>query len=427
MSPVTVSQAVARLVAEGLLLTRPGSGTFVAPRRESPSQGGIDTSWQALALGDRTLDAQSVTYLSQPGLGGALKLGGGYPHPSLLPTRALAAALARATRRPDAADAPPVTGLPALQAWFAEATGTPAIMPDDVLITSGTQAALGTTFRAIAPAGDVVLVEAPSYLGGLAAIAAARLRAIQVPADEHGVRPELLAAAFKETGARLFYCQPTFQNPTGATLAGDRRECVLRAAAEAGAFIIEDDCGRALAHERAAPAPLLADDHDGRVIYATSLTKAISPNLRVGALIARGPAAERLRSLHLVEHLFIPRPLQEAALELLSAAAWRRHQSALSAELAHRRDTLSNALASKLPDARLTTTPRGGLYLWAALPERINDLSLAARAREAGVLITPGRPHYAAESPGPHIRLSFAATANTDQLVDGVKRLATVM
>ena len=134
-----------------------------------------------------------------------------------------------------------------------------------------------------------MLLESPTYIGAIAVARAARLRTVPVPTDEQGVQPDQLAAAFAATGARLFYCQPTFHNPTGTVLASHRRGQVLAAAREAGAFVIEDDFARWLSHERPAPPPLLADDTDGRVVHIASLTKATSPNLRVGALIARGP------------------------------------------------------------------------------------------------------------------------------------------
>lgn len=425
VSPVTLSRALAVLAAEGVLVTRPGSGTYVL-EHSSHATGPADLSWQTLALADRTIDAASVSFLLQTEVEGAVSLAGGYPHPSLLPNRALGTALARAARRPDATERPTPAGIPALRAWFARSLGT-AISPEDVIVTGGAQAAISTAFRAIAPAGAPVLLESPTYVGAIAVARAARLRAIPIPTDGNGVQPDLLAAAFKSTGARVFYCQPTFQNPTGSVLAADRREQVLAAARDAGAFVIEDDFARWLAHERPAPPPLIADDNDGRVVHIASLTKPISPNLRVGALIARGPVAERLAALRLVDDFFVPRALQEAALELVSAPAWRAHLSHLRAALIDRRTLLLNALSEHLPDLAVSRVPTGGLHLWARLPDHLDDLQLAARARSAGVLISPGRPYFAAEPPAPHLRLSFAAVHHGGELSEGVKRLAGVL
>lgn len=425
VSPVTLSRALAVLAAEGVLSTRPGSGTYVAERAARAAEP-PDLSWQTIALGDRTVDPTSVAFLLQAEPAGAMSLAGGYPHPSLLPNRALGSALARAGRRPDASERPPPAGIPALRAWFARSAGA-AISPEDVLITGGAQAALSAAFRAIVPSGAPVLLESPTYIGAIAVARAARLRTVPVPIDEHGVRPDLLAAAFAATGARLFYCQPTFHNPTGTVLAHHRREQVLAAARAAGAFVIEDDFARWLSHERPAPAPLLTDDIDGRVVHIASLTKATSPNLRVGALIARGPVAERLRALRLVDDFFVPRLLQEAALELVSAPAWRGHLVRLAAGLAERRTALLAALTDQLPEVRVSRLPAGGLHLWARLPDHVDDLALAAQARAAGVPVGPGRPYFSAEPPAPYLRLSFAAVRDVGELCQAVHRLATAM
>ncbi len=426
VSPVTVSRALAGLRAEGVLVTRPGSGTYVAERRPPGPPDGLDTSWQTVALGDRTVDAASVAFLLAPAQAGSISLAGGYPHPSLLPSRALAAALGRAARRPDAGERPPLQGISGLRTWFARSTGS-ALGAEDVLITSGAQAALSAAFRAIVPAGCPVLVESPTYLGALAAARAGRLSPVPVPTDAGGVQVDLLAAAFAATGARAVYLQPTYQNPTGTVLAAERRRQVLAVAREAGAFVIEDDYARWLEHERPAPPPLIADDEDGRVVHIASLTKATSPNLRIGALIARGPVAERLRSLRIVDDFFVPRPLQEAALELVGAPSWRRHLSGLSSALVERRGALLAALTEHLPEARPVRVPAGGLNVWVALPDSVDDLLLAAAGREAGVLISPGRPYHAAEPPRPYARLSFAAAPHTAALEEGVRRLARAL
>jgi DNA-binding transcriptional MocR family regulator len=241
------------------------------------------------------------------------------------------------------------------------------------------------------------------------------------------VQPDQLAAAFAATGARLFYCQPTFQNPTGCVLAADRRKQILATARQAGAFVIEDDFARSLGHERPAPPPLIADDEDGHVVHIASLTKATSPNLRIGALIARGPVGERLRALRLVDDFFVPRALQEAAIELVSAPAWRTHLARLQTSLTERRIALQRALSEQLPDARLNSAPTGGLHLWARLPDGIDDIALAAHARAAGVLVSPGRPYFSAEPPAAYLRLSFAAAYDISELREGVRRLAGAM
>lgn len=432
VSPVTVSRALARLAAEGLVVTRPGAGAFRAARAATPPRG--DTRWQEVALSadaatelvPRAVDASGVLITLAAPPPGVIEFNGGYLHHSLQPEHAMAAALARAGRRPGAWGRPPTDGLPELREWFARGIGD-TVTAAEVLITAGGQSALTTALRALAPPGAPVLVESPTYPGMLAIARAAGLRPVPVPVDHDGVRPDLLAAAFRATGSRLFVCQPLFQNPTGAVLSPARRPEVLRIAREAGAFVVEDDFVRRLAHDDAGPLPrpLAADDPDGVVVHVCSLTKASSPSLRVGALAARGPVLERLRAIHVVDTFFVPRPLQEAALELVGSAAWTRHLRSVSTALKVRRDTLTAALRTELPELDLPHIPSGGYHLWLRLPDGTDEQALVSAALRAGVAVAPGRPYFSAEPPAAHLRLSFAAVAGPAEITEGVSRLRT--
>jgi DNA-binding transcriptional MocR family regulator len=243
-----------------------------------------------------------------------------------------------------------------------------------------------------------------------------------VPTDADGIRPDLLAEAFERSGARLLYAQPTFANPHGATLSPERRTAVLEVAASAGAFVVEDDWARDLAIDGEAPAPLAAEDRHGHVVHIRSLSKSAAPGMRVAAVGARGAAGERLRSARIIDDFFVSGPLQEAALELVSSPAWRRHLRALRTALRERRDALAGAAARELPGLRLTSLPAGGLHLWFALPDRADDVEVAARAAAGGVTVSPGRAWFCAEPPGPHLRLTFAGAAPA-RLAEGARRL----
>ncbi|MFG2146547.1 PLP-dependent aminotransferase family protein [Streptomyces sp. NPDC048696] len=433
VSPVTVSRALAQLAAEGLVVTRPGAGVFRAEPRAHTARSG-DTSWQEVALSaegatelvPRAVDASGVLVTLAAPSTGVIEFNGGYLAPGLQPERAMAAALARAGRRPGAWGRPPVDGLTELRAWFAREIGG-TVTAAEVLICAGGQSALTTALRALAPPGAPVLVESPTYPGMLAVARASGLRPVPVPADTDGVRPELLAAAFKATGARVLVCQPLFQNPTGAVLSPARRAEVLGIAREFGAFVVEDDFARRLVHADAGPlpAPLAADDPDGVVVHVCSLTKATSPSLRVGALAARGPVLERLRAIQVVDSFFVPRPLQEAALELVGSPAWPRHLRSVAAELAARRQTMAAALAEHLPEVDLPHLPFGGYHVWLRLPDGTPESALTAAALRAGVAVAPGRPYFSAEPPAAHLRLSFAGVAGRSEITEGVRRLRT--
>ncbi|MEV6929140.1 PLP-dependent aminotransferase family protein, partial [Dactylosporangium sp. NPDC051485] len=346
-SAITVSRAIRALAAEGLLDTQPGRGTYVAAQPAAAAR--PDLSWQSIALGPRPAGEDAMQALLAIPRPGAIALSSGYLDPDLQPAAALGAALGRAARHPASWQRGPVEGREDLRAWFARTAGG-LLRPEDVVICAGGQAALSTAFRALAAPGDAVLVESPTYLGALAAARAAGLRVVPVPADAEGVRPDLLAAALRRTGARLFYCQPLFANPHGGVLSPARRAAVLAEVRAAGAFLLEDDYARDLAIDLDPPPPLVAEDPDGHVIYLRSLTKSAAPGLRVAAIAARGPAGARLRGARVLDDFFVAGPLQQAALDFVTSPAWPRHLRALRAELRLRRDALLDTIRRHLPE-----------------------------------------------------------------------------
>ena len=417
---------MASLSSEGLITIRPGVGAFVAPRRTNAAARTSDFSWQTTTLGSHAVDDRGMRLLAQGGDPSSIPLATGYPHASLAPTRQLVASMLRAARRPGVWEIPQLSGIPALRRWFAETVG-PMVGPDDVLVTSGGQSAIAAALRATAPIGSSVVVESPTYPGVLAVIKAAGLQAIPVPVDQHGVRPDLLAEAFARSRARVMYCQPTFQNPTGVVMPLERRLEILAVAARARAFVIEDDWARWLTHGAPAPAPLISHDDDGRVVHIKSLTKTTASSLRIGALIARGPVAERLRAVRVVEDLFVAAPMQEIALDLVTSPAWSRHLTVLPTALKQRRDALVGALHRHIPRLTVSNRAEGGFYVWAQLPARADDVAVAAAAQREGVLVGAGRPFFVAEPPGAFLRISFVGPATVEDIGEGVRRLARVI
>jgi DNA-binding transcriptional MocR family regulator len=420
VGPVTVQRAVALLAARGVLEPRPGRGTFVAPR--APEVAPPDFAWQTLALGPRTVSAGGLDDLLRPPEPGAHVLSVGYLPPDLQPLGALSQALGRAARRPGAWDRMPLEGIAELRAWFASQIGG-GVGETDVLVCPGGQAALAACLRGLAAPGAPVLVESPTYLGALGVARGAGLQPVPVPSDGEGVRPDLLEQAFAATGARVFYCQPTFANPHGAVLGPDRRAQVLDIVRAAGAFIVEDEAFRELALDGPPPPPLLHADPDGHVVHVRSLTKAAAPGLRVAAVVARGPAAARLRPTRVVDGALVPGALQEAAVELVSAPGWARHLARTRTALRERRDALLAAVDAELGPGRVAARPRGGMHLWVALDPGEDDVALTERAARAGVVVSPGRPYFPAEPAGGFLRITYAGEP-PDRLAAGMRLLA---
>jgi DNA-binding transcriptional MocR family regulator len=209
-------------------------------------------------------------------------------------------------------------------------------------------------------------------------------------------------------------------------LAAERRRRVVQVARKAGAFILEDDFARLLGHGGSVPKPLLAEDRDGTVVYLTSLTKPAAPSLRIGALIARGPVLERLRAIRQVDDFFVPRPLQEAAVELLGSPGWERHLRTLAGSLRQRSQGLVAALGTAQPDWIVTGPPDGGLHLWVRLPPDVDDLTVAAEAQRLGVVVSAGSRYFATEKPGSWLRFNFAAAADVAEISTAARRLTGI-
>jgi DNA-binding transcriptional MocR family regulator len=151
-----------------------------------------------------------------------------------------------------------------------------------------------------------------------------------------------------------------------------------------------------------------ARDDAGHVVYLRSLTKSVSPAVRVAAVIARGPARDRILADRAAESMYVSGVLQAAALDVVTQPAWRSHLRALRHRLRARRDLLVESLAEHVPDAHLEHVPPGGLNLWARLPDA-TDLDRLLRDCEAeGVVVAPGAEWFPAEPSGSFLRLNYS-------------------
>lgn len=188
--------------------------------------------------------------------------------------------------------------------------------------------------------------------------------------------------------------------------------------------MIEDDFARYMAHDDGKPLvpPLISDDPDGTVVHIRSMTKVTSPNLRVGAIAARGPVMARLRAASVIDTMLVPAPLQYTTLEVVTSPSWRRGLATLGKTLKHRRATARDAIAAAFP-TELTHYPRGGYHLWVSLPPQSDSRQFAAEALTRGVAITPGDNYVTSGGGSPHIRISYVAVPSPADISEGIRRL----
>ncbi|KRB76986.1 GntR family transcriptional regulator [Nocardioides sp. Root190] len=408
-SPLTVQKALRRLATEGLVEARPGVGTFV--RTVRPSRG-ADFGWQTAALRTPRSVIPQLAGPMKTAPPGVIELHAGYPGPDLLPERLVRTALGRAARGAAATSRPPSAGLPELRAWFAAelASITPAdrtaVVPNDVIVAPGSQSALSSIFRALVAAGQPLLVESPTYWGAIQAAHQAGVAMVPVPSGAGGPDPAEVDRTFRETGARAFYAQPNFANPTGAQWDGERAEAILDVVRSHGAFLVEDDWAHDFGID-AVSRPVAAHDDAGHVVHLRSLTKSVSPTIRVAAVIARGPARERILADRAAESMYVSGLLQQAALEIVSDPGWTSHLKRLRTQLRERRDLLVDSLRSYAPMLEVELVPTGGVHLWARLPEGADVDRVVRDCAARNVWVSGGDEWFPAEPSGPFLRLTF--------------------
>ncbi|PBC61981.1 transcriptional regulator [Streptomyces sp. Tue6028] len=358
-----------------------------------------------------------------------INFAGGLPAPELFDAEGIAAAyrdvLAQVPER--ALQYSTTEGEPALRAALAERTrarGLPTTA-DDVLVTTGSQQALSLLATALLEPGDTVLVESPCYLAALQAFSFAGARIVAVPGDEHGLDPDALDALTARERPKLLYTVPTFQNPTGRTLPGERRAAVAEVAARRGLWIIEDDPYGELRFE-GERVPWIAS-HDGaadRTVLLGSFSKVMAPGMRLGWL--RAPAALR-RACAVAKQaadLHTPTVNQLAAARYLADRDLDAHVAGVAAVYRERRDAMLAGIAEALPAGSSWTRPEGGMFLWARLPESYDTTALLPRVVEQDVAYVPGAPFYAAAPDPATLRLCFV-TQTPEEIAEGLRRLGT--
>ncbi|KAJ8144356.1 hypothetical protein OY671_002555 [Metschnikowia pulcherrima] len=301
--------------------------------------------------------------------------------------------------------------------------------PDDVVVTTGSQQALDLVTRIFVDPGDVVVAEAPSYVGASGVFRSYQADVVHVPLDEHGLVPE----ASEETLARLaadgrrvksLYTVPNFHNPAGVTLTAERRPRILEIAQRYGVLVIEDNPYGSLGFDGQTLPASRSLDEDG-VLYLGSFSKTFAPGYRVGWVVAPHAVREKLV---LASESAISCPSNASQLAIaayLDTCDWKGQIKQFRELYRERRDAMIGALAEHLPSARWTV-PDGGFYTWVQLPDGLDARSMLPRAVTARVAYVPGTAFYADGTGASHVRLSYCFPT-PERIREGVRRLAGVV
>ncbi|WP_079110253.1 PLP-dependent aminotransferase family protein [Streptomyces roseifaciens] len=306
--------------------------------------------------------------------------------------------------------------------------------PDDVVVTSGSQQALDLVARIFLDPGDTVVTEAPTYVTAINTFAAYQARIAHVPMDGDGVVPEALADTFARLHAegrapKLFYTVPTFQNPAGVTLSAARRHQVLEVCRRAGVLILEDNPYGLLRYDGEPVRALRADAARGHdVVYLGSFSKTFAAGLRVGWALA--PAAVRDKLVLAAESAILSQsPFTQLAVDrYLRTQPWPDQIKVFREMYRERRDAMLDALTAYMPPGVTWTTPAGGFFVWATLPEGLglDAKAMLPRATGARVAYVPGAGFFADGSGRANMRLSFCYPP-PERIREGVRRLGVVI
>jgi len=301
--------------------------------------------------------------------------------------------------------------------------------PDDVVVTTGSQQALDLVTKIFINTGDVVVAEAPSYVGSLGIFRAHEADVVHTAMDEHGLVP----AALDETITRLkadgktvkfLYTVPNYHNPAGVTLSMERRPQIVEIAQRHGVLILEDNPYGLLGFDNE-PLPALRSLSEDGVIYLGSFSKTFAPGFRVGWAVAPHAVREKLVLASEAAILCPSNFSQMAIASYLDHHDWLGQIKNFREQYRERRDAIIEALEEHLPDATWTV-PDGGFYTWVKLPEGLDARSMLPRAVTARVAYVPGTAFYYDGRGADHMRLSYCYPT-PERIKEGVRRLAGVV
>lgn len=420
----TAVEALRCLEASGLIVARPRSGYFLVGRTleemrpSRPERQPVPVTMSALAL---SLFSRPEDRL--------IPLGAALPDPAWLPARDLQGALLAASRRIDAGghaySVPPGRFDLRRQIALRAADWGGCFGPEDLIVTAGATEAVRLALRVTCKPGDVVAIEQPAYFGTLLLLESLGLRALEVTTDpREGLVIDRLAQAIRLHRPSAVLCSPTVQNPLGACMPVSSKKALVDLLEKAGIPLIEDDVYGDLAGDDMRPAACKAFDRTGNVLYCSSISKTLAPGWRIG-WIAAGRFHDRALQIRLAEG-WAGNPLLEAATgDFLAGGAYDRHLRRMKPKILRSIEAIMSHIVETFPSGTRVSRPAAGFLLWLELPGGVDALELHARAREAGIGVSPGQVFSSQSQLSGFLRLN-CANEPTPRLLRAVARLGEI-
>lgn len=363
-----------------------------------------------------------------------VSLAGGMPNLSALPMEMMASVVSKLilTNGAEALQYGSGQGHPKLREQICEVMALEGIRanPDDVIVTTGSQQALDLISRIFIDPGDVVLVEAPSYVGALGTFHQYEAQVVHVELDNQGLVPEALRQAISSVRAsgrtiKFLYLIPNYQNPTGVLLPADRRTEILEICREEAIFVVEDNPYGLLGFDRPSPNAMRAEDTEN-VIYLGSFSKTIAAGLRVGWALVPPSLKEKLVIASESSILCPSNFTQLTISNYLADQPWRDQIASFCELYKVRRDAMLESLEEYFPASATWTKPGGGFYVWVNLSPEIDTKLMMPKAIVAKVAYVPGTAFYADGFGSWAMRLSYCHPT-PERIREGVKALSNVV
>ncbi len=318
---------------------------------------------------------------------------------------------------------------------FMASKGAQGVAPENLIVTTGSQQALDLLGKTLISPGDKVIVEGPTFLATIQCFRLYGAQLISAPIDGNGVQTDALEQLIVEHRPKFVYLIPTFGNPSGAMLGLERRKKVLELAVKYQTVVVEDDPYGDLYFGDAPPPSLLALSSQvpgsrELLVHCGSLSKVLSPGLRVGWMIAPAELLAKATMCKQFSDAHTSTFAQATAAQYLKAGRMPATLAHVRKVYAERAQAMGDALRKELGDAIAFVQPQGGLFVWARLTgaggKVADGNAFAKRAIEQGVAFVPGTPFFCAHPDPATLRLSFA-TADVDKIREGVARLARAL
>ena len=366
---------------------------------------------------------------------GLVSLAGGSPYLQSLPLDRLAESAARiiAEEGLTALQYGGGQGTEELRRQICEVMAAEGILdaaPENIVITAGSQSAQDVATKVFCNPGDVVLVEDPTYVGALNTFEAYQVQVATIPMDGDGIVPEQLEARIAALQAegkniKFLYTIPSFNNPSGITLAAERRQQVVDICRNANIIILEDNPYGLLRFDGHPLTPLRAGNPDD-VIYMGSFSKIFAPGLRIGWALVPAHLQRRYYLASEAVTLCPPTLNQMLVSAYLRDYDWQGQIATYRGLYRERCEAMLAALEEYMPEGLSWTRPEGGFFVWVTLPEGIDTYPLLQKAIDAGVVFIPGAAFSPSDEPSNKLRLAFSAVP-AEAIEEGVRRLAPVL